>query len=306
MVGISKFFEKKTANKAIALIVFELLFSLAMLAVHKYLRNNPSPSMIDLIVFLFLNSLVIFVVDFAIEKIELSRKNIYYLPILFALNVYVFFKSNTIQFLLFELYFIIVMFFVIKSQNKENIRMDIFHFSLVLSILFFIFPSSIFLILPIIFLLLFFSVKQVFNIVTLLLSISLTFFFLYSNLYFIKRLWNVDLYSNLFTFFEKDLFHFEISQITIVLLSLFLIGLYEVPQALRKTNLFRKNFFYFSLILIIIDIIFAILFKKYTQSFSLILLSNLFGNFIRFRPKYYVREVFFTGVLILLIILLLI
>lgn len=273
--------------------------------IQMYQSKPPMPALLHLVVFFIMNSLLIFGVDYVFEKVELSRKNYYYLPILFALNFYVFFKANTFHFIFFQIFFLSAIFFIIRSQNKENVRMEIFHLSFILSLFFFILPQSAFMILPMILLLLFFSVLQIYNIGTLMLSILLSFFFLYSNFYFADKIWKVDLRSNFFEFFKDGLIQLKINQVATVLTIIFVVGLYEVPKALRKTSLFRKNFLYFSLVVILVDLILAVWIRDYTPSFALILISYLFGNFIQFRAKYYMREIFFTGALISLIVLLL-
>ncbi len=241
--------------------------------------------------------------DFYFTKTGIIRDTFYYLPLLFTVNTLQYFKNPSLDFIVNQIIFISIFFIIVTRQNQELIQMPVFHISfLIVAISLFLY-QVIFLILPVIILILLFTARPVINISVYLISIVMSFFFLYSLFYFF---WKISNYKILTPFSER------VSSISVqlefewhiaLLLLFFLISIFEVIKALNKANIFRKNFMYMSVILIIIDYVFSIFISGYVLSFCIPLICYLYGNFISFRKKVFVKEVLFSGAIMLCILL---
>ncbi|MFN3951676.1 MAG: hypothetical protein ACK4KT_04635 [Thermaurantimonas sp.] len=303
MLGISKYFEKKSASKSIVLTVFQVALVAALLLLQQFQLIENSFSFYPFMVFVVLNVGLVYLSDFYLTKIGIIRDTFYYLPLLFTVNTLLYFKNLSLDFIINQIVFVTILFIIVIRQNQELIQMHVFHISFLIVAISFFFYQVIFVILPVIILILIFSTRPIRNISVYFISIGMSFFFLYSLLYFFWKIFDYKLMTLLSERFSGISVQPGFEWYIALMLLFFIVSIFEVINALNKANIFRKNFMYMSVILIAIDIGISIFLSGYVLSYSIPLICYLYGNFIRFRKKAFVKEIFFSGAIVLCILL---
>lgn len=302
MLGLSKYFEKKTAFKPIIIAIFQLAFVAVVFILHRIQPSQNNITVAPFLLFVLFNTTVVYLTDFCLAKLGISRSNFHYLPLLFVVNLLVFINNPSPYFIINQIVFITILFTIILMQSEENIRMPLFHIVFSIIVLSFVFYQVIFILLPVFFIILIFSSKTAQNVSVYFASIILSSFFIYSSFYFIWKALNINLFIQLFEKLKNLSLGLNFQASTALIILFFLISISEAIYALKKVNNFRKNFIYMAIVLIIMDMIMFIFISEYTLSFSIPLICYLYGNFIHFRRRQYAKEIFFSGAILLCII----
>lgn len=303
MAGLNKIFEKKTASKPLTLAVFTLIIALLFFLLLVIKSMPPILSMKIILLFFLLNSVNLIFLDYTFTKLELTKRQFFFIPLTFVSNLYIFIFTNDFFFILIQLVFIGIFYMLLKNQNTENITMVIFHLTAVIIVIYFFNASSLSLIIPFILILIFFNINPTKNLLTLFVSSILVFFFIYSISFFASMyIPSLKIYD-INHLIEGFRFNPTLKTESLVMTMCFLFGLYELPKLQRRAGLFKKSLFSFFIIFSSLDILADTFIEKYTFGMSIPVIIYLYSNFIYFRKKTLVREILFTGYLALSMVL---
>lgn len=303
MTGLNKIFEKKSANKPIALAIFYLSVAL-LFFLFTGIKSGPNKfESKSILLFFILNSLHLVFLDYIFSKLDLDKNNFFFLPLTFVGNLYIFVWTQGVFFLFLQLVFIWIFFILLRNQNTEKIKNDIFHIATIIVVMSLINVSGMSLFIPLILMLIFFNINPKKNLLIIAVSSILVFFFMYSIIFFTEKFFpQLKIFSPSLNSIHLE-FRSSFNLENHLMALCYIISLYEFPKIQTRASLFKKSLFLFISIFSFLDILANIFIENYIFGMSVPMLMYFYSNFIYFRKKPLVREVFFSGFLILLLIL---